>query len=175
MSYTVEKDWTAHGFRCVAVAGSFGHRCGYVGVPAGHFLHGADFGANVPALAAAWDAAKAGPVGDRGIIPVLCNANSDEARPDCVFDVHGGLTYAGGDDYPAKSNGLWWFGFDCNHAWDAPDPDLMSESVRKTAMRFPFWPPAPDQTVRDLPYVIRQCERLAEQIAAVTPKREEES
>jgi hypothetical protein len=37
----IEKDWTtAAGLRAVVVATVMGHRCGYVGVPASHKLHG---------------------------------------------------------------------------------------------------------------------------------------
>lgn len=42
--YTVEKDWvTEAGLRAVVIMGTMGFRCGYVGVPAGHPLHGVDY------------------------------------------------------------------------------------------------------------------------------------
>jgi hypothetical protein len=68
------------------------------------------------------------------------------------FSVHGGITYWGGgsnSSYPIPSN-LWWFGFDCDHAGDAridKDDDLLLYGI-----------------VRDLDYVVAECEKLAEQI-----------
>ena len=41
-------------------------------------------------------------------------------------ECHGGLTYSGGRNYPVlNDDGLWWFGFDCDHAWDAIDIDAL--------------------------------------------------
>ena len=41
MAFEVEKDWTtAAGLRAVVIMGDMGSRCGYVGVPVGHPLHG---------------------------------------------------------------------------------------------------------------------------------------
>jgi len=67
------------------------------------------------------------------------------------FSVHGGITYWGGgsnSSYPIPSS-LWWFGFDCDHAGDA---------------RIEEDDPLPYGIVRDLNYVVAECEKLAEQI-----------
>lgn len=37
------------------------------------------------------------------------------------IDCHGGLTYADSLLFGHPGNRLWWFGFDCCHAGDAPD------------------------------------------------------
>ena len=45
---------------------------------------------------------------------------------DLAVDVHGGLTFSEPDkpcDVDRPDN-AWWFGFDCAHAGDAPDPCL---------------------------------------------------
>lgn len=43
-NFTVEKDWTtAAGLRAVVIMGTIGFRCGYVGVPQGHPLHGVGY------------------------------------------------------------------------------------------------------------------------------------
>jgi hypothetical protein len=42
------------------------------------------------------------------------------------IDVHGGLTYAGDDNYPVESD-LWWIGFDCAHSGDGKDFELIKE------------------------------------------------
>lgn len=36
----IEKDFEAHGLRCLVIAQPMGHRCGYVGLPKGHALYG---------------------------------------------------------------------------------------------------------------------------------------
>jgi hypothetical protein len=75
-------------------------------------------------------------------------------------DVHGGVTYAepcqaGGRichvPLPGESDRVWWVGFDCGHAWD----EMPAETD-------PFWR-SPDQSYRDVRYVRREVERLADQ------------
>lgn len=45
---------------------------------------------------------------------------------DIDLNVHGGLTYASdSDNYPVKSDGLWWIGFDCAHWDDGKDFELI--------------------------------------------------
>lgn len=75
----------------------------------------------------------------------LWGAADDEV--DC--DVHGGVTWSR-DRLPAKpasadADRPWWFGFDCAHAWDAPSFG---------------------GTLKGTDYVVTECERLAEQLAA---------
>ena len=110
--------------------------CGYVGVPQGHPLHGRNFGEHVPELAGAYEKAMDGPVGVRGIIPAIC-ARDGVASMDLVFNVHGSVTYAGRG---WSDDGLWWIGFDCQHAGD--EDGHCDES-----------------------YVANECELLAKQIA----------
>ncbi len=161
MANVVEKDWvTKSGLRAVVLmcihSGRESHRCGYVEVKAGHPLHEVDYNAPSPALGEAWKKAKEGPVGARGMIPLVLSAYMDDASPtaESVFDVHGSITFSGSGSakYPTESAG-WWFGFDCNHAGDAQiEP-------------YPGWPK--EGVVRTVEYAEQQCERLAEQIATV--------
>lgn len=136
--FVTKKDWvTKAGLRAAIVMGDLGFHCGYVGVPAGHPLHGVDYGQTSPAL------------GD---------------SLESVFDAHGGITFVGDGEgeYPVKSD-LWWFGYDCGHAWDAPSP----EHVEKMKQKYPDKPFMWDFTggeFRDLDYCVKECERLAEQI-----------
>jgi hypothetical protein len=112
--YDVEYDGMLEGLRCVVVkckAPSIDHRCGYVGIPASHCLYGKDYTNQVK-----YTIPDSTPIGKRGYIDLLLYA-SKEDKTTCevsiIFDVHGGITYAGGDDYPiASSPQLWWFGFD---------------------------------------------------------------
>lgn len=123
MDHKLEKDWiTKAGLRAVVnittnmpkspILHNF--RCGYVGVPKGSSLHGLEY------------------------ISMEYHENSDI---DMSVDVHGGLTYSrDSPEYPAPSDGLWWFGFDCGHAYDEEDGG------------------------KSLEYVVNECESLAKQL-----------
>jgi hypothetical protein len=165
MTSKVERDFVAHGLRCIVLAVPMGHRCGYVGVPQGHPLHGLAYGDGSPVLKAAWEKAKEGPIGKRGILSVLlAPCEGDLPKVDSVFDVHGSITYSGGDNkYPVVSDGLWWFGFDCAHCDDGKDESLMSEEYLAIHHRYPSWDRG---EVRTEEYVAVECIRLAEQLAA---------
>lgn len=135
-------------------------RVGYVGVPVGHPLHGADHRIRTAALPT-----KDGP-------PI----------PDEVFDVHGGLTFSGervadsgeGDDPD------WWFGFDCAHAgdeWMIPKGSLLEGIRQKTLaeMKERYGPDFDADalsrafgTLKTLEFCVAQCESLASQIVAKT-------
>lgn len=166
MKFSIERDFIAHGLRCVVLAGSVGHRYGYVGLPKGHPLHGLSYSEGSAALKTAWDRAKEGPIGKRGIITVFlsaCAADDELPSADCVFDVHGGLTYsASSKNYPVENDSLWWFGFDCGHWDDAKDESIMDEKHLALERKYGF---SRDGTVRTEEYVVAECERLAEQLA----------
>lgn len=159
-NFVVERDWTTKaGFRAVVIMGRLGHRCGYVGLPPSHPLHGADYGEASPALSFPADE----PVGKRGIIPLMCC--NGEARPDAVFDVHGGLTYSGNDSgYPAKSDGLWWFGFDCGHSGDRASDEYLAAQRKKYPEHQILW--LAEGVHRTLEYCVDECESLAAQMVS---------
>jgi hypothetical protein len=127
-TFTIEKEWTTEaGYRAACLWVKNSHRCGYVEVPKGHPLHGVDVYEEVPAL-------------------------DGETLSD-VIRVHGGITYADGDQkYPIPEGGEWWFGFDCNHAWD------------KSAYSVLDMPGAVERTEE---YVVNECEKLARQLKEV--------
>jgi hypothetical protein len=113
------------GLPCLLNRGGDGAWCGYAAVPPGHPLHGQGY--DVPAV-----------------------------------EVHGGLTYANECagaichvPKPGEPDDVWWFGFDCAHAWD-----LTPETVRYGGC-------LPDAVYRTMAYARRATERLAEQLAAV--------
>lgn len=167
MSVKVELTGYTHGFKFVVLIHPAGHRCGYVGVPEGHPLFKHPYGKPHESLRLRGGEK----IGDRGILPLLFrddDSNLTGERPDVFFDVHGGLTYSGGDDgYPLpETNGLWWFGFDCAHSGDAPDWALMDAEHRKINSTYPdlqMW----GGVVRSLHYVTDQCNKLAEQLRGV--------
>ena len=164
MTYEVEKDWTtASGLRAVVIMVDLGHRCGYVGIPNNHPLFGVAYNEQTPLI-------KLDPqrsTEKMGSIQIFCAAgkNLDDLNsPEYVFKVHGGLTYSGngGDKhkgtYPVESD-LWWFGYDCGHAGDAPAPGSRMAQYRSSLF---------DGDVhRTLEYCINECESLATQLSNV--------
>ena len=107
---------------CLIVRGPVGALCGYVGVTRAHPLYGRHY------------------------------RNVD-------LDVHGGLTFSNGCDHENESTGIchvpsagepdnvWWFGFDCAHAFDA------LPKIRQYQMG--------DEAYRDVVYVTAECPVLA--------------
>ena len=86
-----------------------------------------------------------------------------------VVDVHGGLTFGSADvDCDADgADGSWWFGFDCCHNHDLSDDALLDEMHRGLEARYPGLK-NPWATVKDNAHVVRECESLASQLAAMT-------
>lgn len=77
---------------------------------------------------------------------------------DLDVDVHGGLSFAEPDE-PCDGPGTdadWWLGFDCAHAFDAPDPEL---PLSETGSVFPFGL----GEVRNQAYVEHECRSLCHQ------------
>ncbi len=144
-------DFMAHGLPCAIRRGPSAALCGYVGLPAGHALHGKGYSDTVKAP----ESLKESKIGKRGVMALLCAANDLQnslARLDVLFDVHGSLTYANEHcpltgDAPA---GHWWFGFDCSHCDDLSPAygDFMRDGI-----------------YRDIEYVKAECESLAKQLA----------
>lgn len=118
------------------------HWNGYVGVPPGHPLHGVKFSQPCSALAAAWEKAKAGPLGKRGILAVVLG--EDQPSPSMVFDVHGSITFSDMITRAPVALDHWWFGFDTMHDDDMDNP-------------------------KDLAFVEVECRSLAAQIVAIFP------
>jgi hypothetical protein len=142
--FKVEKDWISEaGLRCVAIrGGAMNHRCGYVGIGRDHPLYEVGYMDESDALKRRAEEALEGPIGKRGVIPAFCT--NGKPTPDFVFDVHGSITYSGGNDgYPVKDPDIWWFGFDCNHYGDD------------------------EPGGRSLEYVVGECESLAAQLMEV--------
>lgn len=142
----------APGLACLMVRGPMGCWCGYVGVPPEHPLHGADM-ANEPDL-----------------------------------DVHGGITFAAPCQVesgrgpaalvchvpaPGESDNVWWFGFDCGHAWDV-SPEMDAQLRRHGSGPYSEAMAALDAqyltkstTYKTLAYVQAEVESLARQLAAI--------
>lgn len=125
--YKIEKEWDNAGLPCVVLMTDMGHRCGYVGVPKGHKWYGTNY--------------------------------DDVQRSDGGYiEVHGGLTYGreGGKGYPSeKKEGFFWFGFDCAHYGDSPDPSINPHYAEMMS---------DGGEIRSLDYCVVECEKLARQL-----------
>jgi hypothetical protein len=134
-------EWEHAGLPCLALRSEMGGNwCGYAAVLPGHPLHG----------------------------------TFDD---DLDVHVHGGLTYANRCDgerichvpKPGEPDDVWWFGFDCGHAWDimpAMDARTRAYGQRPIHELFPEGPGELLRTMyRTLDYVQAETNRLAEQLA----------
>lgn len=84
---------------------------------------------------------------------------------DLDVEVHGGLTYGGNKkNYPAVSEGLSWFGFDCAHLGDARDPSLMKGEYKECYDKGYLHMEFEGDTIKTLDYCIGECESLARQL-----------
>lgn len=140
---------------CLAVRSQFGAWCGYVGVAEGHALFDISY----------------------STCPEKCGQDYCEHTSESVLQVHGGITFSrfcqDGDEAenvchvpgPGEPDRVFWFGFDCNHAFDyAPGMAVYLREAGVQAGVSPF-----GDIYRDLEYVKAECARLAAQLAAVKP------
>lgn len=106
----------------------------------------------------------------------VCDYDAEHS-PESVLNVHGGITYSdfcqeGGQICHVPRKGetgqVYWFGFDCSHAWDQiPAMDaLHKETELRTGFRWPHHFRMRD-VYRNKTYVRRETERLARQLAVV--------
>ena len=175
--FKVESDFEYNGMRCVVLFLSRGHRCGYVGIPKNHPLYGCDYSKKSEYLS--WFKLNGEPVGKRGILSIVGAAFDDDKNefvtPELYFNVHGGITYAGGgvnSKYPIESD-LWWFGFDCAHAGDKKDVDALykydfvdENMERVLAIDREYF--IPNEIVRTQEYVEQECRELADQLVKIS-------
>jgi hypothetical protein len=162
--HIIEKTWfhSNTGLQCVVLMTTMGHRCGYVGVPAGHLLFGVQYNDPIELSPQEHDAFLNSSLGKRGIIDLVC-FQEDEISVGFLFDVHGGVTFSGRgieSDYPIKSN-RWWFGFDCAHSGDKPDREYYKRHCKEMLK---FYGDDYPGTTKSKEYVIEECANLARQI-----------
>lgn len=143
--------WTdeATGLPCLAVRGNphFGIWCGYVAVEPGHPLHGKS--ADETELYAHGDVN----------FSSSCMDDAPVERSVCHVPE------------PGKSGDVWWFGFDCGHAFDVQpamlawmrNADLPSRLLTEDGD--PAWPGGPRSSYKTLGYVKAECAELAKQLA----------
>ena len=160
MKNLTEKDWiTKSGLRAVVnIHGGAGHRCGYVLLPKDHPKY----------VEPTYETYEFG----EKEFTVMDYYNM---YPNA--EVHGGLTYAKEvseeNSYPVVADcGGTWLGFDAAHCDDGPDYDvwetmiedekdqLLFDTLKDMESRFPTGMRA----IRDLDFMISECEELATQL-----------
>jgi len=146
----------ATGMPCLAVRNSSGAWCGYVGVEKTHpwfkNKYNDCLGCDDPEHdGETW--------------------HSDRHSPENIIKVHGNLTYSGvcaenkeeGVCHlpsSGETDNIWWFGFDCAHAFDLAPGQVDSNIFREIAEMFE----EKGNTYRTLTYVQAECKKLAEQL-----------
>lgn len=153
------------GLQCQAMRNPhMGFFCGYVGVPPGHTLFGWDYDDDIridPKLL------QNNTIDGVSIISLFFYSkkeyDNNTAPVDLVLQVHGGVTYS------AEEDGLWWFGFDCGHAFDL-SPWLRMFWRRKHAFGLEHTEPL--ETYRDINFVKQQCADLAFQLKQLEAAKE---
>lgn len=178
MDWKVEKDFYCEGYRCVVVMTSMCHRCGYVGIPEGHYLYKKNYIKDKCLRFSDISKGNQGKRGKRGFMPLVALMFSSETElvsPDVYFDVHGSITYAASDnEYPVENkNGLWFFGFDCGHAGDKKSPKdayaygLITDKQLKYFLDLDSKYSIENEEERTADYVEQECISLAKQLKKV--------
>jgi hypothetical protein len=137
-------EWTHRGFPCLMVRNTAvtGSWCGYVAVPPDH-----------PAYEKPYDKVD--------------------------VNVHGGLTYADhcrGHVCHKPKDGepdtVWWFGFDCAHAFDLmPRMRTLMKAIAKELNQPDLGTDYFPERYRDVAYVKKETEKLADQLKRTTTKK----
>lgn len=153
--YDIEIYSTYKDYRYAVLALHCGHRCGYVRIPRRHVLYGYDFFTNIPKLESLRISILEQPIGKRGPLSIFW---ADRACMVILFNVHGGITYsAQSSTYPVQQASTnWWVGFNCNHAGDGVDTDIVK------GFYVDNYHPR-EGAPRSLQYVVTECQYLIEQ------------
>lgn len=188
----------ATGLPCLIVRGPVGALCGYVGVPPDHPAYGLSYDGMPAKEHRAYHTAM------REQMRATFKENGAEKhevvreaimglpeRPEPVpgageriagMDIHGGLTYAAGCkgdichiSEEGEPDNVWWFGFDCAHAFDlCPEMEVHRKQIAHLMPRHsPEMEAAMDahhmrDVYRDVPYVMAECASLAKQLAEIS-------
>jgi hypothetical protein len=87
--------------------------------------------------------------------------------PESIIHVHGGLTYSEAcqgvichTPKPGEPENVWWFGFDCAHAWD------LAPGMHKFRMEH-FPEHDREDVYRDMAYCRAEVQQLATQLKAI--------
>jgi len=156
----IEKEWeTINHLPAVVVINQAGYRCGYVGIMEDHILYRKHYSEPVNELHPYFDKILREPfeMEKLGMNRLFISLYKDPL-PASVLKAHGGITYSGNNltSLP-RSERIWWFGFDCAHYEDLPDPKYNNLEYFFNV----------EGIVRTLDYCIEECENLAEQLVDI--------
>lgn len=114
---------------------------GYVGVRSDHPMYGLDYTDTI------WV--------DSDKFPNLVPNEDGSIRGGDLLCPHGGVTFTG---TMFENHDLWWFGFDCSHAYDFKPGviDTPMESLNMTGSHY-----------RDIEYVRNECRMMAERLSSL--------
>lgn len=173
--YKTEKVWIRDRNICCVIMTDMGHRCGYVGIAPEHPLYGHGYNDKPEILQDSRKTLEQTEIGKRGPIEVLMFCYEDGVRISSFFDVHGSITYSGGNyGYPTKVSTWrtwpcrsgasffytpWWFGYDCAHVDDGKDLSVLSDKLREIEEMYPT-----HGILRTLDYCIGECNYLSDQL-----------
>ncbi len=163
----------AAGLTCLILRGPVGALCGYVGVPETHPGYKIAYDGTTSMEHEEWHQECRKLMREKS--PDFSKMNFP-SMPDSVpgigeaisnITVHGGLTFAG--FWPDEVPGLWFFGFDCAHAFDlCPGIEATMKRInidegttRREDHHF-------DDTYRTMEYVKVECTKLAAQLRAIS-------
>lgn len=142
-------EWRYRGVPCLIVRNSSGALCGYAAVESKHPLYGKEYSICIQG----------------------CKDYCYEHSPESILDVHGGLTYSGFCQeggkichvaQPGEEDKAWWFGFDCAHSGDCSPKYIGTERGQFLS----------DGVYRNIYYVERQVEKLADQLIAISEEKD---
>ncbi len=125
--------FVSHDYLCAITRTRLGNLCGYVSIPVDHIYYGKHHNAIFPHV-----------------------------------DIHGGLSYSGFNEfreifYPEPPNLLWWFGYDCAHAYDLVPGLAHSQLMQSKGIKYPRGI-GTEPTYKTIAFCKLQCTRMARQL-----------
>ena len=136
-----------------------------MGVAPGHVLYGWDYRDHIKVRPEFLQ----GTINEVSIISLFAGGVSEHGtmRIDCALKAHGGISYSAEGD-----EGLWWFGFDCGHAFDLSPG--MAANLRRSGFPCPSMHEQAHRhdTYRDIDYVKQTCADLAFQLKQLEAEQE---
>jgi hypothetical protein len=162
----IEKQWLEFNFPClITINTELGFRCGYVGIPTNHPLHGTEYGSTKyfskkEILRSNWS--------DK--IKILMIANKDYGIDiSRTLSAHRGITFSGvfnnkeltlqNPDYYYQH---WFFGYDCGHYADKKDFKLIENKTMLEILKKSH--KGETGTIKTQKFCINECKSLATQL-----------
>ncbi len=144
----IEVNEKYNGYEYLVYANSRGYRCGYVKIPKKHYLYGKNYFNELNVKF------------NRTLNPFIDSEGN--VTMSSLFDVHGGITFAGKGTSAEFNKRGWWIGFDCAHYEDKPYFELMDEEYKRN-YSYEYYQSSHGE-IRSKEYVEQECKNLIDQI-----------